>query len=82
MADNTYTTKNYSEHGGDKLVIGGALEILPGAAVTGLPGAFTPVENQPVSTATTIAALKEDFNALLAKLKAAGIMAADEVTGE
>jgi len=35
------------------------------------------VENQADSTASTIAALVVDFNALLAKLKAAGLMVAD-----
>jgi len=39
---------------------------------------ITPAANQTDSTASTIADLKTDFNALLAKLKAAGIMAADE----
>lgn len=39
-----------------------------------------PSEAQADSTATTIAQLKEDFNALLAKLIAAGFMAAPEVT--
>ena len=43
---------------------------------------ITPAENQTDSEAATIAALKEDFNALLAKLKAAGLMAADEETPE
>ena len=38
----------------------------------------TPAENQADSEAATVAALKEDFNGLLSKLKAAGIMAADE----
>jgi hypothetical protein len=79
MKDNTYATKNYSEQGGEKWVIGGELEILPEAKVTGLPSDFTPAANQPSSTATTIALLKEDFNALLAALKAAGLMVADEV---
>lgn len=35
------------------------------------------MENQGNSTATTIALLKDDVNALLAKLKAAGLMTAD-----
>jgi hypothetical protein len=74
MPDNTYNTKNYSEQGGDKWVIGGTLDILPGASVTGLPVA----ENQAESTATTIAATVSDLNALLTKLKAAGLMIADE----
>ena len=38
----------------------------------------TPAENQADSEATTVAALKEDFNGLLAKLKTAGLMTADE----
>ena len=73
----SYNTKNYTEQGGEKTVIGGTLEIKEGASVTGLPSSFTPAENQSDSTATTIAGLVIDFNALLAKLKAAGLMAAD-----
>lgn len=69
----SYNTKNYTEQGGDKTVIGGTLEVLSGATVTGLPVA----ENQADSVATTVAGLVIDFNALLAKLKAAGLMAAD-----
>lgn len=70
----SYNTKNYTEQGGDKTVIGGALEIKQGASVMGLPIA----ENQVDSTATDVVGLVADFNALLAKLKAAGLMAADE----
>lgn len=69
----SYTTKNYHEQGGEKWVIGGTLEILPGASVTGLPAAA----NQANSAATDAAGLAADFNALLAKLKAAGLMAAE-----
>ena len=32
-----YNVKNYTEPGGDRTVIGGTLEILDGAEVTGLP---------------------------------------------
>ena len=39
---------------------------------------ITPVANQADSEADTIAALKEDFNTLLAAMKTAGIMAPDE----
>lgn len=42
---------------------------------------ITPAANQADSTAASYTALKEDFNALLAKLKAAGLMAADEEAG-
>lgn len=72
-----YNTKNYTEQGGDKTVIGGTLEIKEGATVTGLPSSFTPLENQIESTAEDITSLVSDFNALLSKLKTAGLMTAD-----
>ena len=56
--------------------IGGKLIIEEGASVEG--PLSTPAENQADSEASTVAVLKEDFNALLSKLKAAGLMAADE----
>jgi len=76
-----YNTKNYTEQGGDKTVIGGVLEvkdgglikIKEGALITGLPIA----SNQANSTATTISALKDNFNDLLAKFKDAGFMEFD-----
>ena len=34
----SYNTKNYTEQGGDKTVIGGTLEIKDGATVTGITG--------------------------------------------
>ena len=70
----SYTTKNYMEQGGEKWIVGGAREILPGASVMGLPVAA----NQADSTASDVAGLVADFNALLTKLKAAGLMEADE----
>lgn len=69
----SYNTKNYSENG-DKLVIGGTLEVLDGAKLSGFPVA----ENQTPSVATTIADLKADFNSLLEKLKSAGLMEGDD----
>ena len=68
-----YNTKNYTEQGGEKTVIGGTLEIKEGAVVTGLPI----LDNQAASTAATIEDLVTDFNALLTKLKAAGLMISD-----
>ena len=73
----SYNTKNYTEQGGEKTVIGGTLEIKEGASVTGLPSAFTPAANPAASTAVDVAGLLTDFNALLAKLKTAGLMAKD-----
>lgn len=69
----SYNTKNYTEQGGEKTVIGGVLEIKEGASVTGLPVAG----NHADSTATDVAGLVTDFNALLAKLKAVGLMETD-----
>lgn len=69
----SYNTKNYTEQGGEKTVIGGVLEIKEGASITGLPV----LENQAASIATDVAGLVTDFNSLLAKLKAAGLMEAD-----
>lgn len=76
----SYNAKNYTEQGGDVTHIGGKLIIDEGGSVEGLPsspGSGSVMENQAASEATTVAALKEDFNSLLAKLKAAGLMAAD-----
>lgn len=74
----SYNGKNYAEQGGDKWVIGGTLEIKEGATVTGLPAAEIPqAANQADSVATDVPTLVSDFNGLLAKLKAAGLMTAD-----
>ncbi len=116
----SYNTKNYTEQGGEKTVIGGTLEIKEGASVTGLSATAAPASeaslggikasakgvgetveakigedaklyvpsypivpeipvagNQSASTAEDHAALLADFNSLLAKLKAAGLMATD-----
>ncbi len=74
-----YNVKNYTEQGGGRTVIGGELVVTgkltlaEGAELDGLPAA----ENQADSTATTIADLKSDLNALIAKLKTAGLMLPD-----
>ena len=73
-----YNSKNYTEQGGERTVIGGALVFEEGATIEGFPGAA----NQVDSTATTVATLKDDFNALLTKLKAAGLMTADAPAGD
>lgn len=78
----SYNAKNYTEQGGSVTHIGGKLIIEEGASVEGLPSSFTPAANQADSEATTIAALKDDLNALLAKLKTAGLMTADAQESE
>ena len=75
-----YNAKNYTEQGGDVTHIGGKLIFEDGSSVEGLPSSFTPAENQAASEATTVVSLKEDFNSLLAKLEAAGLMTADDDT--
>ena len=76
--DQTIVTKNYFTDEGDTLVIGGRLIVEEGAEVEGLDGGGSAAENQPASTATAVATLKNDFNALLIRLKNAGIMTPDE----
>ena len=72
----SYNTKNYTEQGGDVTHFGGKVIFEEGCEVEG--NSFTPAANQTDSTATTVAALKDEFNALLTKLKTAGLMEADE----
>ena len=81
------STRNYHAHGGNEWVIGGKLTFLPGAAVEGAEGLFdAPVgaqyqlPNLPASTATTVAALREEFNALLSAMKASDLMASGAQT--
>ncbi len=76
------STRNYHAHGGNEWIVGGKLTFLPGAVVEGAEGLFDPVPAAKLpfvaeSEATTVAALREDFNALLSVLKAAGIMEAE-----
>ena len=73
----SYNAKNYTEQGGEVTHFGGKVIFDEGCSVEGLPKAG----NQADSTASTVATLKDDFNALLAKLKAAGLMTADESNG-
>ena len=83
--DNTRNTRNYAAHGGNEWVIGGKLTFLPGATVEGADTLFGAVPGEtvkppyiPDSKATTTAALREDFNKLLATLRSVGVLAAEE----
>lgn len=74
----SYNTKNYTEQNGEKTVIGGTLEFTDEAKVVNFPKDAVPqMEFQADSSATTVSALKDDLNALLSKLKATGLMAAE-----
>lgn len=71
------SVKNYTEQGGEKTVIGGELEITANGKLTLAGKEIKTAALQADSTASTIAGLVVDFNALLAKLKAAGLMASE-----
>ena len=77
---NTYNSKNYFAHGGEQLVIGGKLTFLDGAEVENFPGSTSTGAASGTapyvadSEATTVAALKTDYNALLAALRTAGVL--------
>ncbi len=80
-------TQNYMEQGGERWVIGGTLEMSDGTHI--ILGAETlnailddkltaqTAALQVDSTAVDVAGLVTDFNALLAKLIAAGLMASE-----
>ena len=81
-----HNTRNYFAHGGSELVIGGKLTFLPGATVEGADGLFdlpdlpegggvTQLPVLPDSDASTVTALRLDYNNLLAALRTAGLMA-------
>ncbi len=69
--------KNYTEQGGEKTVIGGTLELASGGKLTFDGAEVKPAVSQADSTATEVAGLVTDFNALLAKLRTAGLMSAE-----
>lgn len=70
--------KNYHEQGGQKWVVGGQLEITAGGKLTFKGTELKPALGQTNSEASTVAALKEDFNSLLGRLFAAGLMVVDK----
>lgn len=82
-----YATKNYTEQGGEKTVIGGEIVFEPGAKVTGFPIAgllptASPTAKGAVKQATHVAEAAgaaptaAEFKALLDALIASGAMAA------
>lgn len=66
--------KNYTDQGGDTTVIGGILDIVTGGKLAFAGTEMKPAVAQADSVASTIAGLVVDFNALLAKLRAAGLV--------
>ena len=78
---NKYQPRNYTAHGGKETVIGGKVTFLPGAEVEGLPAAvlMPKVSALPDSDAKSVAQMREDYNALLGVLRAAGLLASEAV---
>ena len=82
MSD-AHNNRNYFAHGGSELVIGGRLTFLPGASIEGADGLFNPLVADDVSQlpalsdseASTVTALRQDYNNLLTALRTAGLMA-------
>ncbi|WP_425057985.1 hypothetical protein SCACP_25730 [Sporomusa carbonis] len=66
--------KNYTEQGGERTVIGGTLAITGEGRLTFAGTQLKQAETQADSSAASVAELVADFNALLAKLRAAGLM--------
>lgn len=73
--------RNYMAQGGKELIIGGRLTFLDSAEVVNFPekAVRAPTDRaslEPIadSEATSVSALKADFNALLAALRSAGII--------
>ena len=91
MSD-AHNTRNYFAHGGSELVIGGRLTFLPGASVEGAEGLFdlpglsagggvAQLPALPDSEASTVTALRQDYNNLLTALRTAGLMASAPADG-
>ena len=78
----SYNTKNYTEQGGEKTVIGGTLEFTDNAKVTNLPaatktstGGIKAVDNLEDCAATDVAGVNAFISTyLLARLRSAGIL--------
>jgi uncharacterized protein YecA (UPF0149 family) len=74
--------KNYHEQGGKKWVVRGELELAKGGRLLFNGQELKPALGQTDSEASTSAALKEDFNTLLGRLFAAGLMVVDKTALE
>lgn len=70
-----YNVKNYTEQGGNTTHIGGTLVFDDESKISGFPGAANQAAGS--SSSDTVAKVRADLNALLIKLKNAGLMTPD-----
>ena len=66
--------KNYQVQGGERLIIGGTIEVEGEGSILVDATPFGPAEAQALSTAATVEDVKTDLNLLISKLTAAGIL--------
>ena len=66
--------KNYQVQGGERLIIGGTIEVEGEGSILVDDVPFGPAEAQASSTADTVEGLRDDVNLLITKLKEAGLM--------
>ena len=71
----SYNVKNYTEQGGDVTHIGGKLVFDEGGGFAGFPGAANQAAETPGNDSA--AKVRTSLNALLTKLKNAGVMVPD-----
>ncbi|WP_205160376.1 MULTISPECIES: hypothetical protein [Bacillaceae] len=69
-----YNTKNYTEQGGEKTVIGGELTIEKSGKLTFDGSEVSQATFQSDSEASSVAGIVSDFNKLLGKLRSAGVV--------
>ena len=73
-----HTCKNYKTDNGDTWVIGGKLEVLEGATVSGVVPSATEVEAIETPASATAEACATKINAIISALQSAGLMEESE----
>jgi hypothetical protein len=72
-----YTTKNYSELGGNRWTIGGDINVVAGAKVLADGTQATAIADHADTTTATTEEIATKQNAILAALRGAGIIASE-----
>ena len=66
--------KNYQVQGGERLIIGGTIEVEGEGSILVDDVPFGPAAHQEASTSETVEGLKDDLNQLITALTTAGIL--------